>query len=1109
MDREAYFRKFLRRATQRLRIAADPPRLTDVQFPLHYHDATSTHRAARDLLLLSLATDTGDAADLTRDRIVASQSRAYDFRICSLQMHPLDRLIPLLHNLGLIVLDQMQFIIAVKGEPRFLRSFRVIFSVENSPPTNKKSVLAAFVALLHGDVEDDSLNQLIVRVGFGWRDVDLLRAYCNYYLQLGGRFGRSRLYQALLSERAVTKILFSYFEARFRPDDTEERSLDALAEIRQRISDSFDTVSDVSDDRILRDLFNIIDATLRTNFYLEEKSSHRNTIALKIDSMGVISAPTPKPAVEIYVHSPLLEGVHLRGAKVARGGIRWSDRAHDLRTEILDLMQTQMIKNALIVPQGAKGGFVVKQSGSNSLEREAQGREAYRDFINSLLTLTDNPQTTCGDRAPGVVAYDDYDPYLVVAADKGTATWSDLANQLSESHCFWLGDAFATGGSNGFHHKRLGITARGAWVCVRRHFRELDHDLEKEPITVVGVGSMDGDVFGNGMLESNNIRLVGAFSGDHIFIDPDPDPVISYAERRRLFQMPRSSWQDYDKETISQGGGVYRRDEKDIELSPQARSLLQARNRLIDGEALIRLLLTAPVDLLWMGGIGTYVKASFETDESVGDRANDGARVNANQLRAKVVGEGANLAFTRRGRVEYSLKGGKINSDAVDNSAGVDLSDHEVNLKIALHQSSLRSTSLTTEQARRLLADMTKDVCAAVLEDSYNQSLCLSLDQRRASIDVESFMNIADRFEAAGILNRENDAFPSRKDILSRTESGLTRPELALLMANAKLSMKRALLDEPHILEPEWVKNCLIQYFPISMRSCFLDEILHHSLAKEIALTVISNKIIDRAGTRFLLFDEIAAPHVLIDAVKTYLAFDEIMEADKWRQAIRNSENRMAIEQSYEYLQQVEEILAYLCRWALQRGRRLEPSKQIVGEWQRYLREYFTEFPQIVEAAIHEGGGRFKELFEGQMRAFPFMVDLARGSGKNIVVVARAFDAVAKHLGLSELGRLTAQTNPRDTWEALLQQEIEQRLRAATAKITAMMLQINFDDPRIFFESVVASPHLARLGRLRREVIEATPKIVAPIALFVIELEGFIEAIETQTFQGDSSGAKS
>lgn len=1109
MDREAYFRKFLRRAAQRLRIAADFRRLADVRFPLHYHDVTSTHRAARDLLLLSLATDAGDAVDLTCDRIVAGQSRTYDFRICSLQMHPLDRLIPLLRNLALIVLDQIQFTVAVEGEPRFLRSFRVILAAENQLPRNKRHILAAFTALLHGDVEDDTLNQLIVRAGFGWKDVDLLRAYCNYYLQLGGRFGRSRLYQALLGETAVTQILFSYFEARFRPDDPEKRSLDALAEIRQRLSDAFDTVSDVSDDRLLRDLFNIIDATLRTNFYLKDKRSNRNTIALKIDSMGVISAPTPKPAVEIYVHSPLLEGVHLRGARVARGGIRWSDRTHDLRTEILDLMQTQMIKNALIVPQGAKGGFVIKQSGANSLQREALGREAYRDFINSLLTLTDNAQTPDGDRAAGMIAYDDHDPYLVVAADKGTATWSDLANELSQSHRFWLGDAFATGGSNGFHHKRLGITARGAWVCVRRHFRELDHDIEKNPITVVGVGSMDGDVFGNGMLETNNIRLVGAFSGDHIFIDPDPDPVISYAERRRLFQMSRSSWQDYDKDAISRGGGVYRRDAKDIELSPQARSLLQARNRLIDGEALIRLLLTAPVDLLWMGGIGAYVKASFETDESVGDRTNDGARVNANQLRAKVVGEGANLAFTRCARVEYALKGGKINSDAVDNSAGVDLSDHEVNIKIVLHESFRRSQLVTTEQEHRLLANMTEDVCAAVLEDSYRQSLCLSLDQRRSLIDVESFMDLADRFEAAGLLNRRNDAFPSRKDILARAESGLTRPELALLMANAKLSLKRALLEAPHIMESEWIKNLLIKYFPVSMRSCFPNEILRHPLGKEIALTVISNKVIDQAGARFLLFDEIAAPQVLIDAVKTYLAFDDIIEGDKWRLAIGKLDNRMATGQSYEYLRQVEEILAYLCRWALQHGRGLEPHKSIVEEWRRYLREYFEEFPRIAETAIHEGGERFREAFEGRMRQFPFLVDLARGSGKNIVVVARAFDAVAKHFGLGQLGRLTAQTSPRDAWESLLKREAEQRLRIATAAIAEMMLRTDIDDPRIFLETVSESPHLVRLGRLRQEVIEATPKTIAPIALFVIELEAFIEAIEAETSRAESSEMES
>lgn len=948
---------------------------------------------------------------------------------------------------------------------------------------------------MRAEVEDDSLNQLVSHAGLGWREVGLIRAYCNYYLQLGGRVGRSRLYQALLNETAVTQLLFSYFEARFRPDDPKHGSLDVLAEIRQSLIVAFDRVRDITDDRLLRDIFNIIDATLRTSFYAQD-AHKRNTVALKIDSLGVISAPWPRPAIEIYVHSPVFEGVHLRGAKVARGGIRWSDRSHDFRTEILGLMQTQMIKNALIVPQGAKGGFVLKSPSLEPAERQAQGRKAYREFISALLILTDNPGKPNWGGATGIVAYDDEDPYLVVAADKGTATWSDLANEVAKEQGFWLGDAFATGGSNGFHHKRLGITARGAWVCVRRHFRELDQDIEKEPFTVVGVGSMDGDVFGNGMLETDKIKLLGAFSGDHIFIDPNPDPVVSYAERRRLFELPRSRWLDYDRTKISTGGGVYRRDAKDIELSLEARSMLGARNRLVDGEALIRLLLTAPVDLLWMGGIGTYVKASFETDDSVGDRANDGARVNANQLRAKVAGEGANLAFTRHARVEYARNGGKINSDAVDNSAGVDLSDHEVNLKIILQGTPQSPSSVSPRSAHELLEAMTEDVCAAVLEDSDRQSLCLSLERRRSLTDLQSYMDLADRFEGSGLLDRRNDAFPSRKEIAARPEKGLTRPELAFLMAQAKLSLKRALLEEPHFQDAAWVKRFTTLYFPSSMRVSFPKEISRHPLAREIAATVITNRIIDHAGARFLLFDETAAPEVLIGAVETYLTFDAILEGDRWRLAIRELGGRMRADQGYEYLQQLEDILTYLCRWAIQRRRRLQPTEQTILEWQAQLRRFFSDFTKVAHASILTGQARFDEIFERRLRAFPFLVDLAQTSKKDIVVAERLFDSVTKLLGLREVVLSAAQTTHLDPWENRLQRALEERLQSATARITAVLLRSDVNDPAILFETVSATPSLAQLRRLRQEVVDTAQKTITPIAFFVLELESFIELLE-------------
>jgi glutamate dehydrogenase len=1093
MNREIYLQKFIARAAERVGLTA---RLvpSDVCFPSSYAAITPPRRAARDLVLLGLVDGSArpDLCDLTPASPQEDGGRSFDLRIFSAKPRALDALMPLLRNLGLPVLDQNQFTVMVGASRRYIRSFRIQPTGDEKVREYKKAILAAFGALLRGDAEDDSLNQLVVRAGAGWREVDLLRAYCNYYLQLEGRIGRSRFYEALIGQSAITRLLLSYFEARFRPDGPMRGSLDALADIRQSLVDAFDQVVNVTDDRILRDVFNLIDSTLRTNFYITEK-----TIALKIDSLGVISAPHPKPALEIYVHSTSFEGIHLRGAKVARGGIRWSDRTHDFRTEILDLMQTQMVKNALIVPQGAKGGFVLKRTVGDGPEREVSGKAAYREFISALLDLTDNTDYRNDRQAAGMVVYDDWDPYLVVAADKGTATWSDIANEISLARGFWLGDAFATGGSNGFHHKRLGITARGAWVCVRRHFRELNRNIDDQPFTVVGVGSMDGDVFGNGMLETTNIRLLGAFSGEHVFIDPNPDPLISYAERRRLYETPRSSWNDYDRTKISMGGGVYRRDAKDIELSPEARALLQARNRLVDGEALIRLLLTAPVDLLWMGGIGTYVKASFETDESVGDKANDGARVDANQLRAKVAGEGANLAFTPQARVEFALKGGQINSDAIDNSAGVDLSDHEVNLKIVL-ASGGASSDAEPNQAHRRLADTTDEVCSDVLDDSDHQSLCLSLERRRSAADVSSYMDLADRLEAAGRLDRQDGRIPRLKEIQARAEKGLTRPELALLMAHAKLSLKRALLEAPDFLDENWASAFLLAYFPLSMRRMWEKEIHSHPLGREIAVTVICNKVIDQSGARFLLFDETAAPGVLVDAVGIYLTFDKILEGARWRRAIRDLSDRMTSERQYVCLQQLEDTLIYMCRWALQRGYILRPQEDVVAEWRDYLKEFFVGFQSVVEAAVwkDESGDVEAEIFGARMREFPFMVDLARRAGKDIAVATQVFDRIVERLGLAQIAVLLAKLTARDAWEGQLQQTLEERLRAVPARIASVVLHFGANELETLLEIPDLRSSFLRHVRLREEVLSAAPTTIAPFALFLVELESFAEAFD-------------
>ena len=861
--------------------------------------------AVRDVLRLDSVARTGnDALDLRPPDSVDNR-KCYKLIIYSADYHDLCTLLPRLQNVGLRVIDQIQFTIAADRRQFYIRKFLVtpVADQTHDLAEHKAYLLQALQSLFAEQMDDDALNGLILLTGLDWKMIDVIRAYCNYYFQINRRFERLRVHRALLDNSEVLRLLCRYFEARFNPDERlggpEKRETEGLTFLRSELIRVLDKVTDLVEDRILRDIFNLIDATLRTNFFrrLNEKEFF---VSLKISSLGVINMPNPRPLVEIYVHARSMEGVHLRGARVARGGIRWSDRPDDFRGEVLGLMRTQMMKNALIVPQGAKGGFIVKRKSTESETRATSAQGAYCTFMRGLLDLTDNARGGEVIRPPQVIAYDDLDPYLVVAADKGTAGFSDRANEIAAEYNYWLGDSFATGGSHGFHHKKLGITARGAWICVRRHFRELDTDVDLQAITVVGVGGMEGDVFGNGMLQSRNIRLLAAFNAEYIFLDPDPDSGASFAERKRLFETSGTTWEDYNPALISTGGGVFRRSAKDILLSAEVRRWLGARNLSMDGEELVRLILAAPVDLLWMGGVGTYVRASSESDESVGDRANDGARVQASQIRARVVGEGANLAFTQRARIEYALTGGRINTDAVDNSAGVDLSDHEVNLKILLASpSSVAGLEISNEERNRVLIEVSDEVCRLVLTNNYQQSLCLSLERERCRENIAPFLDLADQLVNMDLLDRTIESFPTRKEVISRGSLGLTRPELAVLMAYAKLALKRALLDAPQVSEEEWIRSFLSEYFPTRVRTRYADRLKDHLLAREISITVISNKVINQAGISFLTEREEWDPVRIREAVGLYLTFDQILQGDRWREAVQALDGKLTADRQY------------------------------------------------------------------------------------------------------------------------------------------------------------------------------------------------------------------
>ena len=729
----------------------------------------------------------------------------------------LSEVLPLFEDLGVDVADERPYAIAPRDRDSvWLYDFGLKYAGEDDPETDavRESFENAFIRAWRGDAESDGYNRLVLRARLSWRDTAMLRAIGRYLRQAGTTFSDRYVEQALAAHPQVARLMVDLFHARFDPARHDSGRAELLV---GRIEEAIDAVESLDHDRILRNFLGVVQAMLRTNFFAREDGSEtKPSLSFKLDPARLPWLPLPRPRFEIFVYSPRVEGVHLRGGKVARGGIRWSDRREDFRTEVLGLMKAQMVKNAVIVPVGAKGGFVVKQppAGGRRDELQAEVVRCYRTFISGLLDVTDN--IVDGEIVPpdDVVRHDEDDPYLVVAADKGTATFSDIANGIAGEYGFWLGDAFASGGSSGYDHKAMGITARGAWESVKRHFRELGHDVASEEFTVVGVGDMSGDVFGNGMLLSPQIRLVGAFDHRHVFLDPDPDAATGFEERKRLFELPSSSWEDYDTERISPGGGVFARSAKSIPLSEEARTALGIEDERLAPNDVIRAILRAPVDLLWNGGIGTYVKASSETHGDAGDKANDAVRVDASELRCSVVGEGGNLGLTQAARIEFALRGGKVNTDAIDNSGGVDCSDHEVNIKVLL-DSVVAAGDLTLKQRNELLAEMTTAVAERVLRNDYEQTETLTLSEAQASSMVDVHARLLDNLEAARRLDRELEALPSNDELAERKQNGtgLTRPELSVVLAYSKNDLFAELLDSD-VPEDAHLGSELDRYFP-------------------------------------------------------------------------------------------------------------------------------------------------------------------------------------------------------------------------------------------------------------------------------------------------------
>lgn len=875
---------------------------------------------------------------------------------------PLSDVLPLLENMGFKVLGEHANHIRLKQEQSIWINEFVLSPRDNisiNVDEMRHHFQEAFARTWRGDAENDGFNALVVCAGLNWRETAILRSYAKYFRQIGVHFSQQYIERTLTLYPKLAYSLVALFHAYFDPNLI--RSPENDKKIEASILEGIDAVTNLDEDRILRSYLSALKATLRTNFYqLNAQGDNKPYISFKVNPKEIPGMPLPYPDFEIFVYAPWVEGVHLRGAKVARGGLRWSDRREDFRTEVLGLMKAQQVKNAVIVPAGAKGGFVPKCMPLNATRDEMmqEGIRCYQTFIRALLDITDNRE---GDKVippSQVVRRDADDPYLVVAADKGTATFSDIANAVAAEYNFWLGDAFASGGSQGYDHKKMGITAKGAWESVKQHFSELNMDIQNEPFTVAGIGDMAGDVFGNGMLLSKQIKLVAAFNHQHIFLDPNPDVSTSFDERQRMFNLPRSTWGDYNLSLISEGGGVYSRQVKSIHLSPQVKSLLRVSRDELTPNELITAILKAPVDLLWNGGIGTYVKSEAETNADVGDRANDMVRINGNELSCKVVGEGGNLGFTQLGRIEYSLAGGILFTDFIDNAGGVNCSDHEVNLKILLNKM-VAEGDMTYKQRNELLFDMTDEVGRLVLDDNYHQTQALSLSASRASKTFDEYVRFMLDLERGDRLNRTLEYLPTDKEITRRRAEkiGFTRPELAVLLAYSKIDFKEMLLKSDLLDEPACLPY-LESAFPAQIGNGFMPQLQQHRLRREIIATQLSNAICNRMGPTFVkrIYDESGAnaPQV----AKSYLVASDIFNMNGLWDQIQGLGTSVHASVQHDMMVILMRLIRRATRWFLRNRRVSLDIKESVDIFKPHIADLSAHLSDVL------AGEELEKLFE-------------------------------------------------------------------------------------------------------------------------------------------------
>ncbi|RMF16088.1 MAG: NAD-glutamate dehydrogenase [Gammaproteobacteria bacterium] len=1039
---------------------------------------------------------------------------------------PLSDVLPVFENLGLRVLGEHPYEVTGRsGKTIWIHDFSLQSSDETVIDISRirKKFEDLFLRVWVREAESDTFNRLVLAAHLDWRQISMLRSYARYMRQT--RFGYSQTFIAntLANHVHITQLLLELFEVRFDPSryKSHEQCEAAQQNILNDINAALEQVANLSEDKVLRRYVEMIRATVRTNYYQQgSDGGPKPYMSFKMLPSKISAMPKPLPMFEIFVYSPQVEGVHLRGGKVARGGLRWSDRYEDYRTEILGLVKAQQVKNSVIVPVGAKGGFVAKQLPEGDREAWlAEGVSAYKTFIRGLLDVTDNNLGGEVIPPPDVVRHDEDDYYLVVAADKGTATFSDIANGISAEYNFWLGDAFASGGSQGYDHKKMGITARGAWVSVQRHFRELGLNTDEDVFTAIGVGDMSGDVFGNGMLLSDKMKLVAAFNHLHIFVDPDPDPAVAFRERQRLFNLPRSTWADYDAKLISKGGGVFSRSAKSIPISAEMKSRFGIKQDRLPPNMLIKAILKAEADLLWFGGIGTYVKSSEESHADAGDKANDAIRINGSDLRVRIVGEGANLGMTQRGRIEYAMKGGRLNTDFVDNSAGVDCSDHEVNIKILLN-GVVANGDMTMKQRNKLLEDMTDQVAWLVLKNNYRQTQALTIARFEASERIEEYRRLINHLEGLGKLDRALEYIPDDDTITERKSrgEGLTRPELCVLNSYVRGYLKEVLIDSELVDDPYLVRE-LHNEFPAVLVRNYADQVASHRLRREIVATQLANDLVNHMGISFVERMRQSTGATVESIVKAYVIARDTFSMDAIWSQIEALDYKVSAETQTRMMTELMRLVRRATRWFLRNRRRelnIEMSIEafrdhvesistilpdLLAENQRVQNEERKQF--LLDAGVPED---LATTVAGTLFLYSALgiIEAHEESQKPLDYVARTFFAVGEVLDLQWFNDQLNKAKPATHWQALARESFREDLdwqqRSLTVGILGLATESEEIDARI---EAWTQRHAELIERWRAMLTELKASKQPEMAMYSVALRELLDLAQSTVHCAD------